>query len=68
MKLKKHNDKRRNTNSTKNKRITSSIIPKPKRPSIKDYQKSDYNNQIANKEKNRNIDKSTGLEEEDKKN
>ena len=66
MKQKKHNDKRRNINNTRNKRTASSAAYKRIKRDTKDYQKSNYDNQTDNKDNNRNIDMSMGLGEEKK--
>ena len=67
MKQKKYNNKRRNAINMKNKRIASSAAYKPIKPASNDYQKNNYDTQTDNKENNRNIDMSMGLEEDKKK-
>ena len=67
MKQKRLKDKRQNTINMKNKRTASSATYKPIKPATRDYQNSNYDNQIDNKDNNRNIDMSIGLEEDKKK-
>ncbi len=66
MKQKRHNNKKRNTLTTRNKRTAPSATYKPIKPVTKDYQKNNYDNQTDNKDNNRNIDMSIGLGEEKK--
>jgi hypothetical protein len=66
MKQRKHNDKRRNINNTRNKRTASSVAYKRIKRDTNDYQKSNYDNQSNNKDNNRNKDMSMGLGEEKK--
>lgn len=67
MKQKKRKDKGRNAVIMKNKLAKStSIAYKPIKSDTKDYRKNNYNTQIDNKEINRNIIMSMGLEGEDK--
>jgi hypothetical protein len=67
MKQKRLKDKRQNTINMKNKRTASSATYKPIKPATRDHQNSNYDNQIDNKDNNRNIDMSIGLEEDKKK-
>ncbi len=66
MKQKKHNDKRRNINNTRNKRTASSAAYKRIKRDTKGHQKSNYDNQTNNKDSNRVTDMSMGLGEEKK--
>jgi hypothetical protein len=66
MKQKRHNNKRQNTLTTRNKRTAPSAAYKRIKRATKDSQKSKYNNQTDNKDNNRNIDMSIGLGEEKK--
>jgi hypothetical protein len=50
----------------RNKRTAPSVAYKPTKPTTKDHQNSNYNNQTDNKDNNRNIDMSIGLGEEKK--
>jgi hypothetical protein len=50
----------------RNKRTAPSVAYKPIKPTTKDHQNSNYNNQTDNKDNNRNIDMSIGLREEKK--
>jgi hypothetical protein len=67
MKQKRLKDKRQNTINMKNKRTASSATYKPIKPATRDRQNSNYDNQTDNKDNNRNIDMSIGLEEDKKK-
>ena len=66
MKQRKHNDKRRNINNTRNKRTAPSVAYKRTKQDTKDYQKSNYDNQSNNKDNNGVTDMSIGLGEEKK--
>ncbi len=63
MKSKRLKDKRRNTINLKNKRTATSAAYKPIKSTTKHYQNSNYDDQTDNKEINRNIDMSMGLED-----
>src|SRR5215467_7482218 len=64
MKQKRLKDERRNTINLKNKRTATSAAYKPIKSTTKHYQKNNYDDQTDNKEINRNIDTSMGLEDE----
>ena len=66
MKQKKHNDKTRNINNTRNKRTAHSAVYKRIKRYTKGHQKSNYDNQTNNKDSNRVTDMSMGLGEEKK--
>ena len=66
MKQKRHNNKRQNTLTTRNKRTAPSAVYKRIKRATKDSQKSNYDNQTDNKDNNRNIDMSIGLGKEEK--
>ena len=64
MKQTRLNDKTRKAINMRIKRTAPSVAYKPIRPTTKDHQNSNYNNQTDNKDNNRNIDMSIGLREE----